>query len=97
MQSTTSEFAGFLSWGQSSGDEGFAVDEFLPTELVVDAAGDTQFFPTPYLLDDGAWHMVTVTYDGTRAYAYIWTGTRSAPVTSTPSSTRCPARWPSAT
>ena len=71
MQSTTSEYAGFLSWGQASGDEGFAVDEYLPTELVVDAAGDTQFFPTPYLLDDGAWHMVTVTYDGSTLTVYL--------------------------
>jgi hypothetical protein len=70
---TTQTFTGGMtvaSWGTSGADNGFALNVF-PSGISVDAGLDARMFATPYAINDGNWHLVTVTYDGTTITAYI--------------------------
>ena len=64
-----------VSWGTSpwSGNSQtlFAVAEPSPQTIEVYASGETLSFVTPYLVDDGLWHQLVVTYDGTHVIVYL--------------------------
>jgi hypothetical protein len=59
-----------LSWGTPIGDEAMSVLVY-PGAVGLDADGDLQRFATPYPVNDGVWHLVTLTYDGTTITAYL--------------------------
>ena len=72
VKSTTDEVnRALVSWGKSGTDNAFAVIEESPTELGVDGDGDLHVFQLPYALDDGVWHMVTVSSDGSAITVYL--------------------------
>lgn len=64
------QYQGLLSWGGSGTDQGFIVAE-TPHNVWVDGSNDAHAFATPYLLNDGHWHFVAVTYDGTTMTVYL--------------------------
>src|SRR5580658_3296124 len=59
-----------VSWGEANTDEGFVVS-VSSQSVNVDAIDDYLQFPTARPLDDGAWHLVDVTYDGTTVVVYL--------------------------
>lgn len=59
-----------LGFGQNGTDQGYSLAE-CANQIEIDAYNDTQTFSTPEPINDGAWHMITVTYDGTNATAYL--------------------------
>jgi Concanavalin A-like lectin/glucanases superfamily/Fibronectin type III domain len=55
-----------VTWGTNNTDNGFEVAEFGSDTIFVSGGGsDTLSFTTPYPINDGAWHQIVVTYDGT--------------------------------
>ncbi|MCA1683627.1 MAG: fibronectin type III domain-containing protein, partial [Actinobacteria bacterium] len=59
------------SWGTYYGnDQEFSV-LVGPNQVGVVTANDDRYFPTPRAVNDGAWHHVVVTYDGTTLGAYL--------------------------
>ena len=55
-----------VTWGASSTDDGFEVAEFGSNTIFVSGGGgDTLSFTTLNPINDGAWHQIVVTYDGT--------------------------------
>jgi hypothetical protein len=58
------------SYGQVSTDNAFIVSVSAQA-IGVDGYNDLLQFPTPRPLDDGNWHLITVTYDGTTVDAYL--------------------------
>jgi hypothetical protein len=81
-----------ILWGNTSGsasDQQFVITENA-TGITVDAGYDPVFLPSRYALDDGAWHLITVVYNGTKLTAYIdgvsiGTAAFTAPLATTPS------------
>jgi len=70
--STTSPTAGqaIAGYGQFSTDQAFIVSVSAQA-IGVDGYDDDLEFPTPRALDDGDWHLLTVTYTGTTVTAYL--------------------------
>jgi hypothetical protein len=58
------------AYGVNATDQGFVVSTSA-NSINVDALSDYHSITTPRPLDDGFWHLVTVTYDGTVATAYL--------------------------
>ncbi len=69
---TSSETAdqAVAAYGQVSTDNAFIVSVSAQA-IGVDGYNDFLQFPTPRPLDDGHWHLITVTYDGTTVNAYL--------------------------
>jgi hypothetical protein len=69
---TTSDTAdqAVAAYGQVATDNAFIVSASAQS-IGVDGENDFLQFPTPRPLDDGHWHLITVTYDGTTADAYL--------------------------
>jgi inosine-uridine nucleoside N-ribohydrolase len=59
-----------VGYGSSSTDQGFVVG-IEPSGIYVDGRGDQHLIPTTHTLNDGTWHMLAVTYDGTTVTAYL--------------------------
>ncbi len=59
-----------LGFGQNGNDLGYDLGE-CNNSIYISAYNDDQTWPTPEQLDDGFWHMIAVTYDGTNATAYL--------------------------
>jgi hypothetical protein len=57
-------------WGQTNTDEAFDCG-ISATAITVDGWGDSHSFTTPYPLNDGNWHQLAVSYDGTTITAYL--------------------------
>lgn len=60
-----------------------------PNQIGISAYSDDLYFTTPEPLQDGAWHMITVTYDGTTVTAYedghsLGTKTFGSPLSTAP-------------
>ena len=77
-----------VSWGVPGTNTAMAAYVY-PDAIALDGYNDNQIFPTPYPINDGAWHLVTLTYDGTTITAYldglpIGTGHFSSPLNTQP-------------
>jgi hypothetical protein len=59
-----------VGWGQATTDQAFDVG-VGPTDVFVDGWSDTQYFSTPRAINDGSWHQLDVTYDGTTITVYL--------------------------
>jgi len=59
-----------VGWGQGGTDDAFDVG-IGPNDVFVDGWGDTHSFSTPYPINDGVWHQLVVTYDGTTISVYL--------------------------
>ena len=59
-----------VGWGQTSTDEAFDCG-ISATALTVDGWGDSRSFATPYPVNDGTWHQLAISYDGTTITAYL--------------------------
>jgi hypothetical protein len=57
--------------GQPGTDNAFNLEEVSPGELDVSAYNDDRYFSLPYPIDDGNWHQIDVTYDGTTVSVYL--------------------------
>jgi hypothetical protein len=68
--STATGLRALVSWGQSNTADAFTLAE-TPTSIVVQGTNDDRTFATPYPIDDGQWHQLVVTYDGSTATAYL--------------------------
>jgi hypothetical protein len=68
---TTNTAQALIAWGQVLQNNGFAVVEQTPNEIDVTGAGTDELFPLPHRLDDGSWHLITVTYDGTALAVFL--------------------------
>jgi hypothetical protein len=58
------------SWGNGNTDQGFTVYENA-NGVTVDAGNDSHMLTSPYPLDDGAWHLITVTVSGSKITMYV--------------------------
>jgi hypothetical protein len=68
--STSSSPMTMVSWGVNGTNNAMAAYVY-PNDIALDGWNDNQLFPTPYPLNDGLWHLVTLTYDGTTITAYL--------------------------
>jgi hypothetical protein len=59
-----------LGYGQSGTNTAFNLGE-CGGSVAVSAYSDDLYFPTHEPLNDGAWHMITVTYNGSTVTAYL--------------------------
>lgn len=59
-----------VGWGQTNTDEAFDCG-ISATALTVDGWGDIRRFATPYPVNDGSWHQLAVSYDGTTITAFL--------------------------
>jgi large repetitive protein len=59
------------SYGDTDNGEGFEVDVEADAVDVSGGYDTVVTFPTPYAIDDGAWHFIAVTTNGTSATAYL--------------------------
>jgi hypothetical protein len=59
-----------VGYGQDITDEGFVLS-VSPQSVNVDGWNDYLEFPTARPVNDGQWHMITVTYDGTTVVVYL--------------------------
>lgn len=74
LNTTNNNFGALAGYGTASTSEGFALSVHPDNQanaVYVDAYSDTLTFPSPVALDDGSWHLVAVTTDGTSATVYI--------------------------
>jgi hypothetical protein len=63
-------FRYIAGWGTSTTDRSFLVGTDA-NQIGVIAYGDDRYFPTTSALNDGAWHHVVVTYNGTTVRVYV--------------------------
>jgi hypothetical protein len=73
----------FASYGLESDDEGFVV-ETEPDDVIVSGWGDDLTFATTSAINNGSWHFLVVTANGTSATVYVdgtAIGTQTFPVT----------------
>ncbi|MCA1683827.1 MAG: fibronectin type III domain-containing protein, partial [Actinobacteria bacterium] len=82
-------FRYIAGWGTAATDRGFSVN-LDGSNIGVVAYGDDRYFALPRPLNDGVWHHVVVTYNGTTVVAYLdglslGTKTFSAPLATSPS------------
>jgi hypothetical protein len=68
---TTNTGQALVSWGQPGSENAFAVIEASPTRLEVSGYADDHYFALPYPIDDGAWHQLVVSYDGSTILVYL--------------------------
>jgi hypothetical protein len=61
---------GILSYGTAGNDGALALFA-SPQTFIVDTFSDAHTFPAPRPLNDGRWHLVTVTYDATKLSVYL--------------------------
>ena len=59
-----------VGYGPTSTDEAFIVS-LSAGAINVDGYNDYLSFPTPRPVNDGHWHMITVSYDGTTVIVYL--------------------------
>lgn len=59
-----------LGWGGNGTDQGFGVYT-CPNQVVVNGTNDIVTFNTAAPLNDGSWHQIAVTFDGTNITAYV--------------------------
>ncbi|HLI23746.1 MAG TPA: LamG-like jellyroll fold domain-containing protein, partial [Acidimicrobiales bacterium] len=59
-----------VTWGSPSTDEAFVVG-LGPTYVTVDGWSDYLSFTTPRPIDDGAWHLLDVAFDGATVTVYL--------------------------
>lgn len=68
-----------LGFGSTGTDNGYSMYE-CPNSIGISAFSDDLAFNTPQAINDGAWHLITITYDGNNVTAYLDThplGTKS--------------------
>ena len=65
-----SDNPGVAGYGTYTADESFVVG-IEPGAITVDGDSDYHLIPTTHTLNDGTWHLVAVTYDGTTITAYL--------------------------
>jgi hypothetical protein len=70
LKTTWNNTEALLSYGQTNTDEGFTLLA-SPDSVSVDAWGDSHAMATPYPIDDGVWHMLAATFDGTNLEFYL--------------------------
>ncbi|MCA1683740.1 MAG: fibronectin type III domain-containing protein, partial [Actinobacteria bacterium] len=70
VKPTDGSFRYIAGWGTAANDRSFSVGADA-NQIGVIAYGDDRYFPTPRPLNDGAWHHVVVTYNGTTLTAYL--------------------------
>ena len=61
----------FVGWGSTARDGGFDVCLSQPNQIEVSGSYDDQYFTTPTSLNDGNWHLVTVTTNGLAITVYV--------------------------
>ena len=59
-----------LAWGGTGTEQAFTVG-VSSSAITVDGGNDPQSFATPYAVNDGNWHFVAVTYDGSAITVYL--------------------------
>ena len=70
VQTTNDSQSWLASYGNTNTDGSFTVSQ-LPNAVIVDDHTETLTFPSEALLDDGGWHFVAVTTDGTTVTVYV--------------------------
>jgi hypothetical protein len=78
MKTTANAFAfpvstapyGLVGLGSAAANDSFNVFASAPNQIEVSGAYDDQLFTTP-TIDDGNWHLITVTFDGTNIQVYV--------------------------
>jgi hypothetical protein len=72
LNSTTNEGSRWIfTSGQQGTDQGFNLQEINPSVLEVSAINDDHYFALPYPIDDGVWHLIDVTTNGTSLTVYL--------------------------
>ncbi len=59
-----------MGFGANNNDQSYNLGE-CANAVLVSAFNDDLSFTTPEPVNDGAWHLITVTYDGTNVIAYL--------------------------
>jgi hypothetical protein len=77
-----------VAWGSSGKDDAFEVCVSASNQIEVSGAYDDHYFTTPYAVNDGHWHLVTVTSNGSSIALYldgvsIGSGSFTAPLDTT--------------
>ena len=65
-----SQYQALLAWGSTNTDQGFTVGE-TPDAIWVDGSYDAHSVATPYPINDGNWHFVAVTSNGSSFTVYL--------------------------
>jgi hypothetical protein len=60
-----------VGWGSSATDDAFDVCISASNQIVVSGFRDDHDFTTPYAVNDGTWHLVTVTSNGSNITVYL--------------------------
>src|SRR5207247_10015272 len=64
-------FQGMVGYGTNSLRQGFDVHLYGDNRVVLRVNGDDRTYVAPYVVTNGGWHHIVVTYDGTTATAYL--------------------------
>jgi len=64
-------FQGVVGYGTNSLRQGFDVHLYGDNRVVLRVNGDDRTYVAPYVVTNGGWHHIVVTYDGTTATAYL--------------------------
>jgi hypothetical protein len=59
-----------VSWGVPGTNTAMAAYVY-PNAIALDGYNDNQVFTTPYSINDGVWHLVTLSYDGSTIKAFL--------------------------
>ncbi len=62
---------GLVGYGSNATRQAFQVQTTGDNQLTLFVNGDNKAFTTPYRINNGGWHQVVVTYDGTTATLYL--------------------------
>ena len=92
------QYQALVGWGESNNDQAFMIG-VAPNAVWVDGWNDAHSFSTPYPVNDGAWHFVAVSYNGSTLtvlprWVEIGTGGFAQPLDTLPPATTVSGQAP---